>query len=269
MSINQVQGQSIYLKNDNKFYNPIYIASRETIQKYSKSKYVLEIAGGPLYSTGVLSEQGYHIIDLELDDSLISYCNKTYPKVSVIKADIEMPLPSIENIEKVDVVVALDILEHLSRERAVSILQEIRSKIGSANFVCIISMPIVDWRYLNTWFEFIRAFLTFSKSRTGLFDSTHKLLISQEKHKKIFIDAGYSTMEEYTENGAEYLSGTWKTLDPSKISWKSEPFNLLYKKRIIIGLLAFIFHPFSAKKRKDFMIRNILIRGIYVIKPCL
>lgn len=264
--INQKDGKSVYLVSESRIFNPQYVAARETIEKYSKKKVVLELGGGPLHSTGILMNEGYKVINLEIDDSLIDYCKKTYPKTKSIKTNLELGLPKFSGIHKADVIVALDFLEHLEYKNTMKLLRQIREVKMGEKFVIIAVIPITDWLKVPTWFDWFRRFTDPKNVNKGLFDPTHKWFATQTRHRKMFEECGYTIIEEQTTNAIDAITGDWKTLDLSKITWIKNPIPWVQKSIKLAQIIAFVFHPFDLLRREK-MTRELLSqRGFYVVR---
>lgn len=266
MAINQDHKKSVYITKEDKTLNGHYVATREIIENYSKTKNILELAGGPLNSTGPLTHKGYHITTIDLDQGLLNYSHEKYQNVTSIKADLESGLPPVPGLNKFDVVVALDILEHLNRDNAIRLLRELREAKKNEDFIVIITMPIVDFTKITTWNEFLYIPLHLGKKPSkGLFDRTHKILTNQKGCKQIFRDAGYQLVNEYATNTFTGITGKWNNFDYDKIPWKLYP----QTKRIkaVAAFLSYVVHPFSKSKRTKYQIKITEHRGFFVIKP--
>jgi hypothetical protein len=242
------------------------VVTREIIEGYSKTKNILELAGGPLNSTGPLTVKGYHITTIDLDQGSLSYSQNKYRNVTTIKANLESGLPKIPGIENMDVFVALDVLEHLTREKAVSLLKDIKEAKKDQDYIVIITMPIIDFTKITTWYEFLYIpFHLGQRPATGLFDRTHKILTDQKGCREIFKEAGFQLINEYATNSFTGITGKWKTFNYEMVPWK------LYKQtkyiKFLASFLSYIFHPLSKTKRDAFRIKVTEHRGFFVIKP--
>lgn len=266
MAINQDHRKSVYITEEDKTLNAHYVATREIIEGFSKTKNILEFAGGPLNSTGPLTNLGYHVTTIDLDQGLLNYSHDKYKNITVIKANLENGMPKVPGLNKYDVVVALDILEHLSRENAVKLLAELMEAKKGDDFIVIITMPIIDFSKVTTWYEFMYIpFHLGKRPPKGLFDRTHKILTSQMGCKKIFSDAGYQLLNEYATNSFTGITGKWKTFDYNKLPWK---LHIQTKVLIFVStFISFLIHPFSRSKRRKSQLRLTEHRGFFVIRP--
>lgn len=267
MSVNRKDGSSVYLVNDNRIFNPQYVAARETIKKYSKKKYIVELGGGPMHSSGVLANSGYRVVDVDLDDTLLDFVKKTYPGVETIKADLENGLPETLDVDGADVFVALDFLEHISYENCLKLLREIKEKKKGKPFILVTIFPTVDWLKVPTWFDWVRRLTDPVNVKKGLFDPTHKFQLNQKGQKKLFERAGYRVLEEYPTNAIDAITGKWRELDLSKVSWMKNPIPWVENSKKVGKIIGYVFHPFDKEKR-DKLIRQVLIQRVfYVLRP--
>ena len=264
MAINQTKGKSVYFTQDDPALNPPYFVAQQLIPRYSRTKHLLELAGGALYSSGPFSNKGYTLTSLELDDSLIAYVKRKYPRVTVIKTDLDQPLPPIPQIKKVDFVLVLDVFEHFTPQRVISLLTELKHQIKPRPFHLLVSMPTISWKSLNTYFELLKSLSHFSRPQKGLFDPTHKIFTDTAGHLKLFAAAGYHPVEQFTENALDYLSGDWPALDRSRLFWDNDPHKPQNKKLFLLHLLSQLL---PAPKRKSFLKYHSTSRGLYLLTP--
>jgi 2-polyprenyl-3-methyl-5-hydroxy-6-metoxy-1,4-benzoquinol methylase len=261
MSINQISGKSVYIPKQNKQFNPQYVATREVIKKYSKTKQILELAGGPLNSTGPLIKEGYHVINIDLDGSFVKL-NQKYGHVDFIKADLEHGLPKFDS-SKIDIVVALDMFEHFTPEITTKLLRELKQKINH-EFYLIVTMPIIDWKVVTTWTAFFEKVFSFGSKKTGLFDSTHKILKNRKYHRELLKRSGYKIVIDEVINAVNGITGHWDNLYFNRATWihyKTTKLNL-----ILASLISWIVHPFSITKRISLKIYQVSNRSFFVAK---
>jgi len=207
------------------------------------------------------------VINVDLDETLLAYCRKVYPKAILIKADLDKGLPEIQNLEKVDVVVALDVLEHFTVGDCVKLLVQLREKMAGRPFVLIVLMPVIYWTKVPTWFEWFRKIRDSGKVSKGLFDSTHKIFMGQRGHKELFKRAGFGIMEEQVMNAIDVITGDWKTLDLGKVTWLKNPEPLMVQQVKVARFIAGVCHPFDKSKREK-QARDLLThRDFYVLRP--
>jgi len=99
--------------------------------------------------------------------------------------DLNRPLPSVG---KTDVVMLLDVLEHLDRRRQRELLGEIRSALPSLPLL-IISVPNTSFLPLRIIF-FFNGRLNYG--RRGILDETHRFLFSRHSLKELMGDSMFS-----------------------------------------------------------------------------
>jgi len=139
MTVNQLEsGQSVYIPVDYEATakEPLYLAVRELVRRYSKSKTILELGGGALVSTGNLFPE-FSIFNLELDASLLDFVRRKFPEMIQVRADLNDELP-FGSLGEIDVVVALDIFDHLEKDSVITILRRLNDLKKEEPFVVIV-----------------------------------------------------------------------------------------------------------------------------------
>lgn len=271
MAVNQLEsGQSVYIPSDyeGKANEPLFLAVRELIKRYSTKLAILELGGGPLVSTGILHPE-VRISNLELDTSLLQYVKEKFPTIMQVQVDLEDNLP-LGSLREIDVVVALDIFDHLAQDSVVSLLQRLKELKEGEGFVIIVSMPVISSKSIPCFIERLKLALSRreNRPRTGLFDITHKILTNIEGHKEIFELAGYEVIEEYRKLFGPFgITGDWSTPELTvrrKGSYKARLLQFVTK-----SIIAYLAHPLSYEKRIQLVQQLFAYQGLYVIGPLL
>lgn len=255
------EGKSVYSAevSGNKSFYPHYVATRELIEKYSENRNILELAGGDLQSTKELASKGYKITNIDLAGPVLEASKDD--NITVIKADLENGVP-LGNVSDFDTIIALDILEHLSKESAVSLLEEMKAKHLETDFTIIASVPIISYKSIPTYMDILKILVRFKRPKTGLFDRTHKIFRSDKGWNKLFREAGYAVEEKYFTNCVSGITGNWKNVD-----LKSLPYINEQPQTSIAKILSILMFPFDSIKRRQLLLDLLRHRGLYVLKP--
>ena len=107
------------------------------------------------------------------------------PGLTIQKHDLNQPLPKLERAE---VVLLLDVLEHLDRRRQRELLKEIRLAFPTLPQL-IISVPNTSFMPLRLVFLFTGRL---NYGRRGILDETHRFLFSRHSLKELMADSMFS-----------------------------------------------------------------------------
>lgn len=212
MAVNLENGESVYcqppIKERQEF--GLYVRARELVKAYSVRKSVLDLGCSDLVASSALAEEGFSVIGLDLARPALERA-KCNGKTFLAQADIRN-LPLSTNTP-IDAVLALDILEHLTRDEARSVLYEVKNKLDNPTF--IVSMPIISAN-LGTVREGVKMIKERKRPAKGLFDRTHQILTGKSGHLELFERAGLSLKEyDFTNCFGGTLSG-WENVDTEK-----------------------------------------------------
>ncbi|HMS27517.1 MAG TPA: twitch domain-containing radical SAM protein [Burkholderiaceae bacterium] len=187
-------------------------AASSVIKMVGQNKYVLDVGCGPGSITKILSEQSNcKVIGLEFDSEAIEkvspYC------VKVLKADLNSDdWPDLlANLNRFDVVVAADVLEHLLDPlRALKAMVPLLSSTGTI----VVSMPHIGHAaVLSCLFHG-----DFKYGSWGLLDNTHIRFFGLKNIENLFKDAGLKIIEVQfiTKLPSETeFSDIWSKLTPT------------------------------------------------------
>lgn len=246
MSINQIEGgKSVYCLApfEIRVNQPHYQFIRELVRKYSVFGHILDLGCSDLPATQPLEEEGYTIYGLDLDPSSLSQARANSSYANLMKADLNnLPLRSLG---KIDTILALDVLEHLTQNEAVSLLSRL-AEVGGSKISIIVAMPIISKYSVPYLIEAAQAKVRGQRPTTGLLDRTHQILTNSAGHKKLFEEAGYLLNEESFS-----LFGTK---------------NRVAKFLLHTAVPRFV-HPFDGVERKNTINSLTACQGIYVITP--
>lgn len=272
MPINQENGVSVYCNKpiEERENSPLYKSVRELVNKYSRGGLVLDLGCSDLVASRVLQRQGFNVVGLDLDDTALRAAKINAPEISVIKADVSR-LP-VRSTAAVDIVLLLDVLEHLQYQDARSLL----SSFAGTGARVIVTMPIISPFSIPSNKELLQFVRDGHRPTMGLFDRTHQILTDRIGHKKLFQSAGLGVLEEFNTNPAESVSGDWEW----KKTFKAEPPNYKVLKgvrqglrqvrggpfrMVVFDLIPRLVHPLDPTKRREVTDRLIEYQGIYVL----
>jgi len=129
-------------------------------------------------------------------------------------------------------------------------------------------MPVISSKSIPCLIERIKLALSRGEDhpRTGLFDSTHKILTDVQGHKDLFLSAGYEVIEEYRKLFGPFgITGEWETLNSATTMNGSYKSKLM--KFVTEHIIAFLAHPLSHEKRTELVQKLLTCQGLYVIRP--
>lgn len=188
-------GTSVYctMNFEEKSANPLYQAIRHWIREES-SRTILDLGCSDLPATTELALEGKKVIGVDMCESALLLAQQHAPQAMLYMADINKLPTEIFNCD-IDMVLLLDVLEHLERPESISLLRQLHSNLGKEFFVAV-SMPVISVFSLPCIYEAISMAKKGRRPETGLFDRTHKILTNQNGHRSIFTEAGYDILRE-------------------------------------------------------------------------
>ena len=261
MGLNQEQGRSVYCEGDLavREISPLYDAAREMITRVSRpGDIILDLGCACLLASRLLKEGEYNVIGLDLDFDALATAKKRDATTPLVCADlVRFPMGSDERVKAV---LLLDVLEHLTREDAKGLLEELTEKF---NCPLVVSMPIISLFSLPCLKERFRMWQHGGERPVmGLFDRTHKILTDRKGHRQIFEDAGYLVEAEYISSWRG-VTGEWETVHPvvvpSVLRWRA--------KQLADVVIPAVLCPFDRSARQEVYKTIEGVQALYLLKP--
>ncbi len=261
MPVNQENGLSVYYREDiakRETYH-LYRAVRELAGRFSRSGTILDLGCGDFPTSRILQKDGFNVVGIDLDESALRQGKGNYPSANLVLGDLRN-LPISEQND-IDVVFALDVLEHLEREEAADVLRSLASIAPAATIIA--SMPIISKVSIPTYTQGIPILFKGKRPETGLFDRTHKILTDTDGHKAIFSEAGYDVVEEYRANWIDGVTGEWEDMDQREYADQLK--GKLFK---ALGwhILPRLRHPFNEERRDETIDHLTSRQALYVLQ---
>lgn len=253
MPINLENGESVYCQEPVKIRQKsgLYVKARELARKYSHQKSILDLGCSDLVASRILAEEGFSVIGLDLAEHALRKA-KYNGNALLTQADIRN-LPLSRNTA-IDTVLGLDILEHLTRDEAVKVLLDIKTRFVGPTF--IVSMPIISANF-GTIREGCKMIAQRKRPTMGLFDRTHQILTGRGAHLQIFNQTGLNLIECDFTNCFDGTTSGWEEVDATKFGRR-----VIAAKKVLhdipVGLLGNLGRRFS-----DALIAY---QGIYVLQ---
>jgi SAM-dependent methyltransferase len=241
---------------------PLYWSTRELIKRLlsnSEKAKILDLGCSDLVATGRLIENGFNVTGVDIDLKSLVLGRDRNHEARLVCGDIrKLPLET----SKYDVVVMLDVLEHLERNEAIQLLQEFCHK-GNPDQILLVALPIVNPVSWPTIRERIQMLKTGQPPRTGLFDVTHKLFLDRPGHRKLFNLGGFEVVTEYVTNDLTGISGCWQNFEapthPDNRWWKK------WLRQMVISLPHCLF-MLTTKQQEEVFNTLMGFNGLYVLR---
>lgn len=122
------------IKNEAEYYNHLmHIAAYNYSLKYASDKNVLDYGCGSGYGSHILSDAGYKVTGVDIDEEILIYARKTYRSENLIFKHIS----ELSN-EKFDIITAFQVIEHVKNPRY--LLSKLRSLLKPEGLI-LLSTP--------------------------------------------------------------------------------------------------------------------------------
>lgn len=273
MPVNQENGVSVYCNQSQPIEarenSPLYKSVRELVGNHSRGGVVLDIGCNDLVASRSLGKD-FRVVGIDIDATALADARTNAPQIPLIQADATS-LPIKRN--EVDIVLVLDVLEHLTYPQARNLL----SCFSQTDARMIVSMPVISPFSISSNKELLGVILAGQRPAMGLYDRTHQILTDQRGHRQLFDLGAMRVIEEFTTNRVESVSGEWKWKEEIDVtvSENEAPAGIISRLRrfrggpyhlITFDLIPRLVHPADSSKRRGVTDMLIAYQGLYVLE---